>query len=1283
MKTKQLFGILLSFVLIITSFSLVSVVEAEEEKAQVPTAEMIARAAEYNWSVGGETLVVMHKGKVLFEDYANGGEKGKWMLLASGSKSFVGVVALAAIDDGLIKLDDKVCESITEWKDDKLKSSITYRQLLTLTSGLLTGDDNHPHARGVSWLDVIQSPMVGEPGKQFGYGPYQFLAFGEALQRILLNTFDETYEEYMKRRIFKPLDINVAWWMRDEVNNPQIAGGMMLTSSDWAKFGELVRKQGLYNGEQLIPSELFPLLTQGTEQNPGYGLTWWLKEPVTQQHIEAIPQLQGDMKDIMNSDWLPEDMFMAAGAGKQMLYIIPSLELVIVRQAPAINDNQYHDIEFLSLLLKEKKNISLNEDFSFNFDAATQYSNETDGFGVLVKQHGKTIYENYRSPHDMNTDSHLHSATKGFWGPVVAAMIEDGMIRSYDQKVSDILTEWKRTNKKDVTIRQVMQLTSGLKNDINEIQGEDPAAPDLYDYAVNETVIVTRPGTHFQYGPVNFYVMGAFMDRLLKNHNSEYIDPLDYLQQRILDKIGVKYEKWTRDDVGNPHIPNGAYLTPRNFATWGQFVLQKGNWNGEQLIREDLMEELFEPSPVNPGFGLFMWLNQTGGWGASQIMKAPNNSNAGFIYHDGYSDLIGIMGAGKNRMYLIPSLDCVIVRQTLQDNDAFVDHTFLQYLFSNTNKQNENKDSFQYVMEDATWHDDTRDRDVPIRIYAPDLKHGEGPFPTIVFSHGGGESREAFTFLGTYWAERGYIVIFLTHLGSDRSVIDEQKARGVTNPLKLMAALDGPEKFHLRPEDVSFVADQLVADGHNQPLLKGRVDTNRIGMGGQCAGSSTALAMVGLNVNLPNQEGATFVDDRFKVAFAMSPQSGGGSPKSSFHEDSWKDINVPTLVMTGTADFNWIPAIKENPSLLQLPYDSMPPGDKYLVEIKDAQHNAFTDSEPYYPARERDPRHHQWIQQASTAFFDTYLKRDEEARSWLQKEKLEDETDGECRQEQKHKDESTYSVGVISQMTLPDKKRDVDIQLRITYPMEDGTYPIIIFSHCIRGSKENFEFLVNHWVSHGYIVIQMDSTDTPSMEESWKNRVNDIVCIIDSLESIEKQAHSIDGKMNKEVIGVGGHLVGAYASSMLAGMKRFNIDGNPQKDTFYDERVDASLQLSPQGRGQGLTEKSWEDIHVPMLVAAGSNNPSRRTSNPSEWRTEPYEFAKPGDKYLLWIEKMTGSYAGLLTGADIDEETASWIKNVTTAFWDASLKKNEEEKNKLRSDHFMKGTDGELLIKWK
>ena len=78
--------------------------------------------------------------------------------------------------------------------------------------------------------------------------------------------------------------------------------------------------------------------------------------------------------------------------------------------------------------------------------------------------------------------------------------------------------------------------------------------------------------------------------------------------------------------------------------------------------------------------------------------------------------------------------------------------------------------------------------------------------------------------------------------------------------------------------------------------------------------------------------------------------------------------------------------------------------------------------------------------------------------------------------------------------------------------------------------------------------------------------------------------------------------------------------------------MDAVLLLGPHGRGQELNEKSWEEIEKPMLVAVGSRMPSRRTSNPAEWRTEPYRFAQTGDKYLLWIEGMDGGYARLCAG---------------------------------------------------
>jgi hypothetical protein len=108
-------------------------------QASPPTSEQLDAARRYSELHGGQAMVVMWDGKVIFESYANGGGKDRLQPLASGTKSFVGVVAVAAVQDGLIRLDEKACESLTEWKTDPLKSQITYRHLLTMTSGLTPG----------------------------------------------------------------------------------------------------------------------------------------------------------------------------------------------------------------------------------------------------------------------------------------------------------------------------------------------------------------------------------------------------------------------------------------------------------------------------------------------------------------------------------------------------------------------------------------------------------------------------------------------------------------------------------------------------------------------------------------------------------------------------------------------------------------------------------------------------------------------------------------------------------------------------------------------------------------------------------------------------------------------------------------------------------------------------------------------------------------------------------------------------------------------------------------
>ena len=111
-----------------------------QQVAAEPDAVAWELARPYHESGGGQALVLLRDGKLIHESYAHGGSKDRRQMLASGSKSFVGVAALAAIEDGFIRLDDAASEAIEEWKDDPRKARITYRQLLTLTSGVLAGE---------------------------------------------------------------------------------------------------------------------------------------------------------------------------------------------------------------------------------------------------------------------------------------------------------------------------------------------------------------------------------------------------------------------------------------------------------------------------------------------------------------------------------------------------------------------------------------------------------------------------------------------------------------------------------------------------------------------------------------------------------------------------------------------------------------------------------------------------------------------------------------------------------------------------------------------------------------------------------------------------------------------------------------------------------------------------------------------------------------------------------------------------------------------------------------
>lgn len=329
-----------------------------------------------------------------------------------------------------------------------------------------------------------------------------------------------------------------------------------------------------------------------------------------------------------------------------------------------------------------------------NMVDAAAYAENTGGAAMLVMQNGNIIFEDFHNGADSNTVTHLFSATKGFWSLLAVHALETGLIQSYDERVSQTITEWQDTAahpfKHLITIRHLLQLSSGLSQDVDQIQGLDAGADNIYQYTVDSLDLIFVPGSNFQYGPSNYYAFGVLMKRKLQQAGI-MLDPLEYLDSVIFQPIGLQYDSWAHDKAGNPHIPNGSYMLPREFIKFGQLLLQKGSWAGEQVVDSALVEDLFLADGPNPGHGKFLWLNKQEGYGAYPFMSAPPGSTGGFMYHHGYNDIIGALGAGKNRMYIIPSLQAVVVRQTQGDEDDFLDHTFLEYLLANVTSIEEPK----------------------------------------------------------------------------------------------------------------------------------------------------------------------------------------------------------------------------------------------------------------------------------------------------------------------------------------------------------------------------------------------------------------------------------------------------------------------------------------------------------------------------------------------------------------------------------------------------------------
>ena len=310
-------------------------------------------AAEYSRARGGVALVVVDGDRLVFADDENGHGGDDPRHVFSGTASFGCALAVAAVADGRLDLEERAAATLHEWQPDPRKSRITVRQLLDDTSGLaqpfreLTVDGlrRHQHVRN-KYAFAVGVPATVDPGTTFRYGPAHLLAFGALLKRKLA----EDPLAYLQRRVLTPIGFRTSWWSSDPAGNTMLPWGAWTTALEWAKYGALVRDGGLWRGTRVLPSDGVAACLRGSAVMPAYGLTFWLNAPVGPRvSARAIPALRGGgPTGFLYADG-PPDLFAAVGQHDNRMYVVPSRGLVIVRLGTG--SRQWRDAEFLARVL--------------------------------------------------------------------------------------------------------------------------------------------------------------------------------------------------------------------------------------------------------------------------------------------------------------------------------------------------------------------------------------------------------------------------------------------------------------------------------------------------------------------------------------------------------------------------------------------------------------------------------------------------------------------------------------------------------------------------------------------------------------------------------------------------------------------------------------------------------------------------------------------------------------------------------------------------------------------
>jgi len=296
-----------------------------------------------------------------------------------------------------------------------------------------------------------------------------------------------------------------------------------------------------------------------------------------------------------------------------------------------------------------------------------------DVHSLLIVRNGYLVVEEYFGDHNAETIHTLQSVSKSFASALIGIAIEQGKIKSVDEKIVGFFPEFKNIlnldeRKKAIRIKDLLTMRSGT--DYHERDSGSPhhqlnALARGWDRFYLNRPMINNPGEYYQYDSGGVILLSSILKKQIGMHADKFAD------KYLFPALNIKETKWFRNEEDHPHTGGGMHLLPRDMAKFGLLYLREGVWENKQLIPKKWIEQSFKmhvefgekARGKDVGYGYLWWI----------LQPDPTGNAKAYIY--------AAEGFMAQYIFVIPEHDMVVV-YTGGARSGFAHRQPINYLYS-------------------------------------------------------------------------------------------------------------------------------------------------------------------------------------------------------------------------------------------------------------------------------------------------------------------------------------------------------------------------------------------------------------------------------------------------------------------------------------------------------------------------------------------------------------------------------------------------------------------------